>query len=1076
MNKQKRFGSQILILILSLMIIFSMSGFSFAAEDGTTSSAFTSISDTRWSMTEQEDVEVAFNLGAGTTKDDLVWTFNGQSFEEWSAEFADWKEGTDLTTEVLGVKDVNVAENGDVTATLHVDYLFDGCDAAYWRPWYAYTGNYDLKVENKSTGTSAVQTIRYEVSDLYMPYDELDSTIEDIIKNKTNDIYMSWESTGKSEDGLDIMDCIIAKDKAAVDKYLALKERAEAEPDAVLADLESGKLTDFQVPVYITNIHANETPGVDAQVEFIREIANNETIEYTTEEYKNDKFVRFDKEKTRVTKEFNVKDILDNVILIVRPTENPYALKEIQRGNVNGFDLNRDSTYQTQIESQVATADIVKWDPVTLVELHGWLYSARTQLSIEPCTPPHEPNLEYDLFMNYALEGARAFGDSACLNTKYVLNEDYLNNEDFKEDNKFYTDNGMELGDPWYEINIVDGLKDGVWVEPSDDMSSNYTPTYALFHGTIGYTIECGELNDESTMAHVYGVIGHTQYVAEHKTELYKNQLEFFKRANANEESEETEKWFVDQNNQPVKDFREKNEKGKFYPEYYVIPTDVSQRDLADAYEMQNFFLRNGVKIQQLKENVTVGGQTFKKGAFVIDMHQAKRSMANVVLYKGVKVLDWTGLFSESITNFPDLRGFNSYAVSESGVFDGKTAEITEPVDAKSITTGTGKKVLIIKNDGIDSVNAVNQLLYDGVKVGYITKGGDNYAIGDFAISYADRSKIDSCYTLRLVKSATIPEAKNIKKPKLCLEGSSFDIFAFTKQMKFKTYDADKANVVFSSEEPSEEAKAVIDKGVPFIGASCYVLDYAKAKLPGFDYTAECQVDYWGDTEFNDSEALFKVNFAKSNLITGNYRASGDDMIYTKGGSFISSVPEGATKIITAKKSDYYVSGWWNDIDKLAGQTVAIDYNKNGLNMTIFANSITNKAHQTDDYRLAANAIYSKLLGTEFMAKEKAEIAKAAKIKAAKAMTVKGFTVTPKAKKAIVTYKKTKGATGYQVQYKLKTSKTWKNVTKFTKKLKVTKTKLKSGKKYSFRVRTVTKIDGKKYNGKWTKVKTVKIK
>lgn len=367
MKSKRWLGSKVLMLILSLTIVFSMSSFSFAAKEtgDEGASAFTSISDERWSMTEQEDVEVTFNLGAGTTEEDLEWTFGGKSLADWNAEFyEDWKEGTDLNPDVLAVKDVTIEENGDVHATLHVDYMFDGCDAAYWRPWYAYAGNYDLKVVNKKTGASAVQTIRYEVADLYMPYEELDSTVEDIIKNKKNDIYMSWESTGKSEDGLDIMDCIIAKDKAAVDKYLALKERAESEPEKVLAEIEAGTLKDYQVPVYVTNIHANECPGVDAQVEFLREIANNETIKYTTEVYDNDKFVRFDQNKTRKEVEFNVKDILDDVILIVRPTENPYALKEIQRGNVNGFDLNRDSTYQTQVESQVATADLVKWDPV----------------------------------------------------------------------------------------------------------------------------------------------------------------------------------------------------------------------------------------------------------------------------------------------------------------------------------------------------------------------------------------------------------------------------------------------------------------------------------------------------------------------------------------------------------------------------------------------------------------------------------------------------------------------------------------------------------------------------------------
>ena len=71
-----------------------------------------------------------------------------------------------------------------------------------------------------------------------------------------------------------------------------------------------------------------------------------------------------------------------------------------------------------------------------------------------------------------------------------------------------------------------------------------------------------------------------------------------------------------------------------------------------------------------------------------------------------------------------------------------------------------------------------------------------------------------------------------------------------------------------------------------------------------------------------------------------------------------------------SSEDDFYKAGWWNGIDDpdggLKGQVVAIDYQSGGLDMTVFCTSITNKAHQTDDYRLAANAIYSKLLGTDF--------------------------------------------------------------------------------------------------------------
>ena len=71
-----------------------------------------------------------------------------------------------------------------------------------------------------------------------------------------------------------------------------------------------------------------------------------------------------------------------------------------------------------------------------------------------------------------------------------------------------------------------------------------------------------------------------------------------------------------------------------------------------------------------------------------------------------------------------------------------------------------------------------------------------------------------------------------------------------------------------------------------------------------------------------------------------------------------------------SSEDNFYKAGWWNGIDDpeagLKGHALAIDYQANGLDMTVFCTSITNKAHRTDDYRLATNAIYSKLLGADF--------------------------------------------------------------------------------------------------------------
>ncbi len=75
-----------------------------------------------------------------------------------------------------------------------------------------------------------------------------------------------------------------------------------------------------------------------------------------------------------------------------------------------------------------------------------------------------------------------------------------------------------------------------------------------------------------------------------------------------------------------------------------------------------------------------------------------------------------------------------------------------------------------------------------------------------------------------------------------------------------------------------------------------------------------------------------------------------------------------------------------------------------------------------------------------------------------------------------LTWKKPKGASGYQIQYRKKGAKKFTNLKKAVVKAKVKSKKLKKGKKYQFRVRTYTIVDGSKVYGKWTKVKTVKCR
>ena len=91
---------------------------------------------------------------------------------------------------------------------------------------------------------------------------------------------------------------------------------------------------------------------------------------------------------------------------------------------------------------------------------------------------------------------------------------------------------------------------------------------------------------------------------------------------------------------------------------------------------------------------------------------------------------------------------------------------------------------------------------------------------------------------------------------------------------------------------------------------------------------------------------------------------------------------------------------------------------------------------------------------------------------------VKGLKLKAGKKKVTVNYKKVSGATSYKVTYSTgKKFKKAKTVTvKSGKTVKKTISKLKSKKTYYVKVCAVKKVSGKNYTGKWSGVKSVKVK
>ena len=131
----------------------------------------------------------------------------------------------------------------------------------------------------------------------------------------------------------------------------------------------------MKVPIYIqAGIHGNEYEGVDAMMRVIERIA---TTPYGTDP--------------------QVDSVLDHVVLLVNIDQNPDGRVAGTRTNGNGFDLNRDFLTQSQSETLASVGNMQKWLPPDMLDLHGYA----TPTLVEATTKPHNPSIEYDMWLKW---------------------------------------------------------------------------------------------------------------------------------------------------------------------------------------------------------------------------------------------------------------------------------------------------------------------------------------------------------------------------------------------------------------------------------------------------------------------------------------------------------------------------------------------------------------------------------------------------------------------------------------------------------------------------------------------------
>lgn len=888
--------------------------------------------------------------------------------------------------------------------------------------------------DGKVLGSVPVKIAPY---DSFHTMDEIYTELDDMVAAaKDSGIFVKKYSMGKSSgdiyEALDMPYLIVAKDQSAVTKWLEFTEKAETQPDQVIADIKAGKYDDIKVPVMYSNIHANEVAAADGIMEFAWMLVNaatgdgklsyNNLTGFTAEgktEFESEKaaskmavpdlvkdsatylgwltgdnsssgIVDLDKYYEQETVNTTLDELLDNVFFILVPEENVEGRTYITREASNGYDLNRDNSFQTTEETQNMQKLIAAFNPVSLTEFHGRV----SAFQCEPCDPPHEPNFEYDLLAEHLIAGGEAIGIAAVANNdtynSYVIPQrDYL------------TDNG-------------DGTT--YWSDPWDDMSTSYTPQFAMLQGTVAYTVELPGYNDAGAQLVKYGCLGQANYIAGEKLGYIESQTEIFSRGVGNKNSDAYElvgQWLCDQNDVEGAEsdlfrpeFDGENENGNFYPECYIIPLDgVNQTNLQAAGDMMEWLSRNDVKVLVTDKEFTYEGVSYPAGTMIVSMYQAKRSVANGVLYDGTLISNWTVLYSEGITTFNETRGFDMVTVTEPAAYKTIKAvcgawmdydDCLSYISSKlgSFFTGKADGYVIISNASEDSTAAVNALLKAGKSVGMVTDSESDF-YGDFVCSYADWQSVSAKYVLSGtgLAEADVPAAKLITKaPTVYITGEvgpddagfkwtsrvnwshgnwNYDRAALELMGFETTSDPAKADLIMGASALDDAAKAEVLAGTPYIG---YGSSAARKNIFGDALTR---------SSADGMDCLGYVTYPTTTLVNASYVMDEDDVLYGYGVGYFSKIPDGAQVLVKMDGSKTPTEGFIKMIDAdqkasakayLDGSVQAISYQgklsadaKNDVNIVYFANSLTHKVHQRDEYAFISNFAFSSLLGGDFL-------------------------------------------------------------------------------------------------------------
>ncbi|HEX6306302.1 MAG TPA: M14 family zinc carboxypeptidase [Anaerolineales bacterium] len=689
-------------------------------------------------------------------------------------------------------------------------------------------------------------------------------------------------------------------------QYQAIRNQMLKDPEKAQEMID--KFGDFKVPVFINgSIHGNEYPGTDAAIRLIETLAFENTPE--------------------------VQNILDNAIVLVNVVQNPDGRVLGIRQNANGFDLNRDFISQSQPESQATVKVLTEWNPMITLDLHGFV----NPMLIEPTTPPHNPNYEYDLYLQWAFNQALAMEAELAAQT------------------------GLPAQIPYRDFPIG-------W----DDWGAQYVPMYAMYHGSYGHTLETPSRGELGVDAHYAAVWGALEFVAENREAMVRDQIEVFRRGALDlpqmlipDELLDETQW--DQYNElTVQEF----------PAAYIIPADEPfQRSSHQAARMVDFLLFNDVEVEQASQSFILDGVSYPKGTYIVWMDQPKRGLANTILDAGPDLSDIVGLTFYSppaVWSHPLLWGASRAVMEE--VIDVKTTPVNKPDNPSGSVTGNQAGAYAYEPTSLTAYQVTNQLISRGVAVQRASSafddGGVSFEPGTFIVP-ADNSLANELANQHALDVFAIsgppPDAVMMQPQRIAVfadEGTrhALDVLGFDYDV-VGTGDVNSGGV--------EDYDLFLNRnrswgGLSSAGRSSLTAffnaggDYVGLRSTGIDLAIDAGII---DATFDDADgnAIVQVEFSATDGVAGGFPNEDYAFVFTP--AWFTSLGAGVVTSAELGAGDFLVSGFWPGWQGTgaAGSPVVVHTSNGDSDVTLAGLDLTFRGHPENAFRLLANAIYNGL-------------------------------------------------------------------------------------------------------------------